>query len=858
MNKRIKSLLLVVIVLLGVLTLSGCNNYKYPSEIPTISNPNDVYVTIGDYKVTNEQLYYRALANYGVDTLNSLIDDVLLPSFDSLTADEKADYQDYYNVLVYGTEDVSSLDEDEKEDMLKTFKQNQVLQGYYTDAEIEEAVKLEYRRYVFAANQVKKEIAEFEPVKDDDGEVIQEEYFTETEVNNATSVAYPNESTIILLTFRSELEAKALMQSAGIYVDNIDYRGWRKANTDGTAGDLMTQKEVYDAFIKMYNELYATYGDEIKADAYKQEGDKFVWSLENKVDGNNNFKYNYTELASLSSTIAKKVFDSLTTKNFQSSYTMAPNKYLTKYFLAVELDEKVYEDIEQTDENLQKQLIKNKLTAAKVEYYLYKNRVDANLVIYDRGLETPYKEDFDTIYEGLKLEERYEKTKLTSKTNVVTFDVNGKEVAITADQMLETLTNRYGVATAIGYVSQYITLGNSEFNKVYNFVTGEILDQEAYDELYEEEIDKYKEELKNNTFASVGYPKGYGWDNFLRDRFGVLNELELLAFGAIYDETLEKLGDSRYTFSNDASDAIDKLFQKFVQGEINRDEYLKQIESYVEDAENTVQYQMQKIADEFYSVEAVNVRAFVDLDHNGSADDLTDALATTAEKLVGLILVEADNTAIKGDTYAERIATLVKEYNLASINDPKYAEYKKAGIEVSVSTSTSYSSAKNSDESLGAVLKGLWNQVKDGKFADKKFTSTVKSVEFSNELISDFHKTETAVSRYVVTKATDYTYTKNTTSSQVVLPTEELINRYLIVNKPADEKNDEELKLTVSTREKAAIEAYYNVALNTFTSEDALGDLLIEIREELLDKGTIKFTNSKELERYEILMENLD
>ena len=47
-----------------------------------------------------------------------------------------------------------------------------------------------------------------------------------------------------------------------------------------------------------------------------------------------------------------------------------------------------------------------------------------------------------------------------------------------------------------------------------------------YDEIYKNEIEAYKKELKAGTFEAIGYPSNYGWENFLRDRFGVLNDLE--------------------------------------------------------------------------------------------------------------------------------------------------------------------------------------------------------------------------------------------------------------------------------------------------------------------------------------------
>lgn len=866
MKKNIKNLLLIMIVLLGVFTLAGCGNkYKYPSETPKVTNPSEVVLTIGDYKVTKEQMYYRNLTNYGVNVLNDLIDDALLPKFESLTAEEKADYEDYKKEQIYLTTDLEKLDDEEKADAEKTFKKSQVLKGNYTDAEIEASLKLEYRRFIFASNEVKKEMEDFEPITDDEGVVIQEEYFTELEIENAISTVYPEESTIILLTFRSELEAKSLLEAVGIYADQYDYRGWHKLVKDSegnkSAGELLTQTEVYDAFIEMYNTLYGHMGCSIKENAYKAEGDKYVWDLQENANGYNNFEYTYTKLSAISSTIAKKVFDSLTTKNFGSSYTIAPNKYLTKYFLAIELEEKETEGITSSDKAVEKQLIKSKLSSAVINNYLYQNRVDSDLVIYDRGLEILYSEAYASVVSALSIDKTYEKTSLTSSTNVATLKVDGKEVAITADALSDAMNAKYGVSTGIGFAGQAILLADSKYSKVFNLVTGEILDKEAYDKLYKDEIASYKEELEAGTFASLGYPKGYGWENFLRDRLGVLSELELLALGSVYDDALEALGETTYTFSNDASNAINGLFTKVLLGELSRADYEKQIAGYVEAAEKTIQYQMQKVVDEFYNLNAYSIRVYTDLDHNGTADKLTDETKAYAEVLINYFLAEGTNTSVAGKTYADRIATLVKEYNLAAYNDMTkvgnvtFAELKEAGIEVTLSTTTTYSSKSVSDEELGKVLKGLWNKVKDGELAGKEFTSTTKTIKFEDELVSDFYNTEYAVSKVVVTEVNDYTYIVNNTKVQQVLPTEELIDRYLIVNKKDEDKTDEELKLSVTTKEKAAIEAYYKVAMNNFTSEEALGDALIAVREDLFSKGTMKFADSSLNDKYATFME---
>ena len=46
MKRNFKTLLSLIIVLAVTLVLTGCNRFKYPTEIPTISNPKDVYMNV--------------------------------------------------------------------------------------------------------------------------------------------------------------------------------------------------------------------------------------------------------------------------------------------------------------------------------------------------------------------------------------------------------------------------------------------------------------------------------------------------------------------------------------------------------------------------------------------------------------------------------------------------------------------------------------------------------------------------------------------------------------------------------------------------------------------------------------------
>ena len=102
----------------------------------------------------------------------------------------------------------------------------------------------------------------------------------------------------------------------------------------------------------MYNTLYNVRGCHIDADAYKASNDGYTWTLEDDCE-ENEFEFTYVELAKKSSTIAKKVFDNLKV----GEYTVAPNKYLTKYFLTVKVAETVVDEADYVEADVQDKLI---------------------------------------------------------------------------------------------------------------------------------------------------------------------------------------------------------------------------------------------------------------------------------------------------------------------------------------------------------------------------------------------------------------------------------------------------------------------------------------------------------------------
>ena len=123
--KKIVSTLVILVIAVCVSSCKSCKGekYQYPSVVPTLSNPQATYVTIDNYTVTNEMIYYRLLQSYGVTALTTLVEKVTLQ--DTSVNEEK--YAEYLTEYIYGTTDLDSLTQEEKDEALEAFKGTVIL-----------------------------------------------------------------------------------------------------------------------------------------------------------------------------------------------------------------------------------------------------------------------------------------------------------------------------------------------------------------------------------------------------------------------------------------------------------------------------------------------------------------------------------------------------------------------------------------------------------------------------------------------------------------------------------------------------------------------------------------------------------
>jgi len=418
---------------------------------------------------------------------------------------------------------------------------------------------------------------------------------------------------------------------------------------------------------------------------------------------------------------------------FYKTYTIKPQKCGDYYFLCIKWGEVVqasgYDD-ETVKAEIEEKLLEEELTDNNISKMIYQARNDAKLTIFDRYLEAIYDYRYTYFYETtLKLTDydKYTDSKKKEASVVARFKVDGKEVEISAQELFEELKNKYAVSTTVDLMNQYRVI-SSKFNTIYNPYTKEIMDNDSYRDLLQNEVGGFRKNFELNyfTYSYLSYygfipnfPAKYGWNNFKVDYFGAFSDEELLANsnfgGSVYSKALSDLTESLYTTAGSTTWEETDVYKK-----------------------------MKEAQDKWYGLNVVNLLVYVDNDFNSSADTqsdkhVTDEEANTYEfetttwtdkqkelapKLIELALKLADKTD-KAGIY-NQLTEIVENYKNAGYEKPLseptdtdtiytynyWAEFKACGLMVKVESAQDYNNSSSLVEEFLDELEVMYNEVK--------------------------------------------------------------------------------------------------------------------------------------------------
>lgn len=409
-------------------------------------------------------------------------------------------------------------------------------------------------------------------------------------------------------------------------------------------------------------------------------------------------------------------------KEFYKSYTVAPVEGTNYTFLMLKLDETAPAELDGNDE-LKNEIIEKLLDELKtdnnVNKMIYENRNDHKLQIYDKYLEAVYEYNYNYFFGttlGLSDYTEFDISKKRQKSVVASIEIDGKKFEITAEELFNSLEEKYGAGAIIDLANEYNVLGNTNYNKIFNPYTGEVYNKDALDQLLKGEVSGFRNnfELDYFTYSYLSYygfipnfPSSYGWNDFRTDYFGAFTDKELVVSNAF--------GGQAYS---DAYDAFKK--------------------SIYTNLDELVANEMQKTIDEQYSLSVINLIVSIDTNYdgtydtndvNGDDDNWTAEQNALAKELAKLMYAKANETA--ATSLSDQLSALVTLYNEAELTndlaDNSYeallstsiyesniwAKYKKAGLVVKFETANTYTNTSSLVEEFLDQLQILWDQIKD-------------------------------------------------------------------------------------------------------------------------------------------------
>lgn len=889
----------IVAVIIAVVTA--------PKKSAKVSKPNATYVTIGDYKVSRQEMYEALKSGSGLTTLQEIIDTDLLAGV-TVTPEEKAEI---YDKIVYGDEsNYKDMTDEEKEDAKakekETYYMSLASMGFMTEAEQQNYVDLQILRYKYALEQYKQAV---------EAEDFTDEQYEEKFLDGKNQ--YEDRAVAIVLAFNTSEQVEAYLKMVGLntnweklaVLEEVEELNGRKATLvdelaqlkaeydaledeaakEAKQGEIeaketaikeneteatlkktnakLTAKEVTLKFIELYNAMYAYYiganayanGDKLLVEGthYTVESSEVVFNVEAikaLEESNSHVKLiytlaeaqkidkdptNYGSATASGCTLDCVLFDDLYVaselEQVEGGDKQLPNVYTKEaevmtnslYFLAYKIDllkgETVPAMTAEEKAAIKNELIEENFNENIETKYLIELRQANGLTIYDRYLNGTYKAAYTYLYEtALELTDYPEYASEGKKSNKLAFSykANGKVNEVSADELFELLSARYGAQATVAKANSYFVLSNHDWNIIYDPYTNKVLDKESYKNVKDgfnvynlyyygqlTSVKEFKYAFENGVFESYGFPASYGWENFMHD-YMLLNDDNALVGSLVLSQA-----DTYFEYS------------KYPTEKINEE--------------------MQKIYDKYYSMNVINILVTVDYDFNNVPDaydtkdgavqdNWTDEQVALAKELTELVNNKRDESGDENaTTLVTKLQAIAKLYHNATCDDATWGKYIAAGLKLTVENAQSYTSSSGLVEEFHTAMAAIYKYIEAGNGA--------KGIGENDSETAIYDKDEAFATMYGFHKV-------------AIIGTSERI--------AIDENNGKDLSVltidlfkqhlkdstTLTDTQNTAIETYLEPAITAYGTDNVNGLLKYELRVANADK--INFADSNILVNY--------
>ena len=654
--------------------------YDYDEDDTYLELPNHTY-TLGDY-------YDRLSYQYGVDVIEYLIDDKIIP--DIYMSEPVYSYEYILNKYLYGFD----IEEDENVDYheLNEVKKEFYLQrGIYDEYIIYDFEKSFYNQFVYAKSVYEQTLSN------------RQEYFTSEMYKDAFIEMEDLNKYAFVISFNSLNELKSLLDALDIslnYQNKLIYKNDSSLLNQGEVADLLMRiiglkyfnnsgNQYFNNYYT-YTEYYNNYNDytiEFDTDRLKEldydfDCVKFVYSQEELNEMPSVLRNSINKLS---------VYDQYfsVTKSYELCETN-DSIYLV-YKIA---DETAYANEYINHKNvIFNYLLEESFNVDIMNAVLYHNRAQSNIKICNEDLYRKYNtkyESYKDIITNLFGEFIPLETRSKMKFNyILKYTINGEEKSIRLLEYHHTLSKYFGNIVGLEFLEEYM-LFNSANNDIYNPYTNKVINQNYYQYCingesnrsnYLNTVRSVKDAFQNNYYQNLGYSSDYGWENFLKDYFYVKTEDDLFV-KLIKDHLLEKTYVDYYD-----------------EGDVN----------------NCVQY----LYDDFFALKVINLFVYVDNDNDGRPDQVslnnedsdlwTEDQKVKAEGLLSTIWYRQQE--LSGNVN-ERINNIIAQYKNASFDDPYWTDFMNSNLKVKVENPFIYSNASSIVDEFSFELYDIYNELK--------------------------------------------------------------------------------------------------------------------------------------------------
>ncbi len=619
----------------------GCSMIQKDDAEPQISNKEDVYLTLTDFDITNQELWEIMRNVDGIDYLMEYMDELVLADYISEITQDEIDNE--VILLTYKTDDEEILETIQEDPELEAgfvdaFRQNMIVRGYDPDS-------ADDLRSFTELNIAKKNMAKDYILDAQAGSTYE---LLEDDIKSYYEFVYFNDACAVTVRFSSPAEASAVFDKFNIvpnynlglgeYFGPVDIELVSAGDFNNLNTTQLNDDQVFTKYIELYNYMNPWMPqiptDITQADYCIDYSDVAI-NVQKDLIGN-------SEAGDPNIEYANYLFGTLDLENQETiPYSYNVQSIGDQSLLVYKVSQEVRTDFEDLTAHkiaeLRDELIDLYITDDLITNIMSELYLEEGLEIFDPILKLQYQFNFGVEYDNDG-----------DSSIIATFG----DTDITADDLYTFMEARIGTfySAEISKVKRIIL--SDEYEEVYGSSRDYMKNTSDKMKEHRDDLRDMKTIFGSNGYAQYGFSSStYSWEDFLYLAFGATSE----------NQALELLY------------AIGTLQPVFIYPSLNYD---------------SVAPYMQEQIDNYYSLRVDHALIFVDFDNDFKPDSFDDLLASLdANELIeyNALKVAFEDLIIDKYTNDEMsLADIVIEYKDGLIDDVdnEWAQFKAYGFQI--------------------------------------------------------------------------------------------------------------------------------------------------------------------------------